>query len=315
MIERKRTPNPLIPGSPRERTGTAGILRRAVGEINQRFAGLKRDVLAAFARIPVYAINEDDRPPATPPPVRYGVTAQVLDQTILDLQAALERWILTGKEAGHIAWWDVYNQEAQQLGAAQTAANLTNLSPVYAAARSLETVVFSEPYRTRAAIARTRNTEYWTGLSSQARSDLAGVIGRAVVDGKNPKAAVTEIAERLDVSRSRARLYAQTDVTGTLREARWAEGEDAEEELGVRTALLWTSAFLPTTRTWHASRSGQTYSREEVKSFYAKGGERFRCHCAQTEALLDADGKPILTKYLQSAMANERKAWQKRALG
>lgn len=51
-------------------------------------------------------------------------------------------------------------EEAAQLGAAQSAAKLTNLSAVYAAARSLETIVMSEPYRTRAALARLRSNEY-----------------------------------------------------------------------------------------------------------------------------------------------------------
>lgn len=130
------------------------------------------------------------------------------------------------------------------------------------------------------------------------------------VDRKNPKAVRTEIMERLDVSRSRAALYAQTEIPGMLREARIAEGEDAEAQLGIRTALLWTSAFKPTTRRWHASRSGHIYSREWVKAFYATNGSRFRCYGAQTDALLYAEGQPILTKYLQSAMANERGIWQ-----
>jgi hypothetical protein len=306
-----RTPNPVIPGNPRERTGSAGIMRRAVAEINRRYRGLSRDVLAIFARIPVYAVN-DDKGSSTDAPanVHYGATPQMLDQTMLDLQAALDRWILDGRETQYVAWWSVYQEEAAQLGTAQTVVNLANLSPAYAAARSLETVVFSEPYRTRAQIARVRSNEYWTGLTSQARSDLAGVIGRAVVDGKNPKAVRTEIMERLNVNKSRAALYAQTEIPGTLREARLGESEDAEEQLGIKTALLWTSAFKPTTRTWHASRSGRTYSREEVKAFYASNGNRFRCYCAQTEALLDADGKPILTKSLQNAMANERARWR-----
>lgn len=151
------------------------------------------------------------------------------------------------------------------------------------------------------------SNEYWTGLNSKARSDPAGVIGRAVVDGKDPKAVRTEIMKRLDVSKARASLYPQTEIPGTLREARMAEGEDAEEQLGIKTALLWTSAFRLTTRSWHASRSGHTYGREEVATFYSVNGNRLRFHCAQTEALLDADGEPILTKYPQSAMANERK--------
>lgn len=307
-----RTPNPLLSGNPRERTGSAGIMRRATSEISTRFAGLARDVLAVFARIPVYARNDDKGTDTITAPtlVHYGATPQALDQTMIDLQAALDRWLLDGRETKYIAWWDVYQQEAAQLGTAQTVANLTNLSPAYAAARSLESIVFSEPYRTRAAVAQVRSNEYWTGLSAQARSDLAGVIGRAVVDGKNPKAVRTEIMQRLDVSKSRASLYAQTEIPGTLREARMAEGEDAEEQLGIKTALLWTSAFRPTTRSWHASRSGHTYSREEVAAFYSVNGNRFRCYCAQTEALLDADGEPILTKYLKDAMTNERKTWQ-----
>ncbi|MCZ2496427.1 hypothetical protein GN316_06635 [Xylophilus sp. Kf1] len=309
MTERVR--NPIIPGNPRERTGSSGILRRSLAEINRRWCGLQTDVLAVFARIPVYELNEDDKGSDTPAlkPVSYGATPQVLNQTTADLQAALDRWVIDGRQADYVAWWDVYSQEAAQLGTAQTVANLTQLSASYAATRTLQSVVFSQPYRNRADIARTLAREHWTGLSSKARTDLAGVIGRAVVDGKNPKAVRTEIMQVLDVSRSRAALYAQTEITGTLREARWAEADDAEAELGVKTAMLWTSALIPTTRAWHASRNGKTFSTEEVRAFYAKNGNRYRCHCAQTEALLDADGKPILTKSLQSAMANERAAW------
>ncbi|RYF54375.1 MAG: hypothetical protein EOO27_23885 [Comamonadaceae bacterium] len=153
-------------------------MRRAFAEINRRYRGLARDVLAVFDRIPVYAAN-DDKGTEAPTLVRYGATPQVLDQTMVDLQAALERWINDGRVSGHVAWWSIYQEEAAQLGTAQSAANLGNLSAAYAAARSLETIVFSEPYRLRASIARVRSNEYWTGLTAQARSDLAGVIGRA----------------------------------------------------------------------------------------------------------------------------------------
>ncbi|WPB58629.1 phage minor head protein [Xylophilus sp. GOD-11R] len=307
MIERPR--NPVIPGNSRDRTGSAGILRRGNAEISRRWRSLQADVLAAFDRLPVYQLNEDDKGSDTPIPVRYGVTPQVLDQATSDLQAALDRWILDGRQADHVAWWDVYEQEAAQLGTAQSVANLSNLSAAYASTRTLQTVVFSEPYRQRAQMARTLSREYWTGLADESRAKLSSIIGRAVIDGKNPKVVRKEIMEALGVSKSRATLYAQTDITGTLREARWAEADAAEAELGVRTALLWTSALIATTRPWHASRNGQSYSTEQVRAFYATNGNRFRCHCAQTECLLDAQGKPILTKALQSAMANERRVW------
>lgn len=303
MIERLR--NPIVPSNKKDRTGTGGILRRAAANLVVRFRGLEADILAAFDRIPVYAIND-----LRTPEVRYGLTPEALAGIAEELQAALERWIGAGRDPEHFAWWHPYSEEAAQLGTAQSVANLTNLSASYAAARNLATVIYSEPYRNRIAMAKFRSNEYWTGLGADTRAKLAEVIGRAVADGQNPKVARKAIMEALGVSKGRAMLYAQTDVTNTLREARWAEGETAERELGIKTALLWTSALLPTTRAWHASRNGKTYTREEVKSFYAQGGNRYRCHCGQTECLLDAEGKPILTKKLLSSMNNEKKAWQ-----
>lgn len=305
-----RVKNPIIPGNPKDRTGTAGILRRAVADINRRFAGLTRDVQAIFARVPVYAKND-----TLGPQVVYGMTPQDMEATSQALQEAVERWITKGRDASTAFWWDAYDEETARMGTAQTVANLGRLSDVYAAARTLQTVLFSEPYRNRLAMAQLKSYDHWTGLGTELRAELSQIIGRAVVDGKNPRAVRTEIAERLDVSRARAALYAQTDITDTLRQARAAEADAAEALLGLKIALLWTSAFLPTTRPWHGSRHGQVYTTKQVREFYAVNGNRYRCHCATTECLLNAEGKPILTSTLKSAMAKEKAAWQKANLG
>jgi SPP1 gp7 family putative phage head morphogenesis protein len=294
--------NPIVSGNIKDRTGAAGILRRAGAEIRKRWAGLQLEVLAAFDRIPTYALNEAE--------VLYGLTPQQMEALSLELRAALERWIANERDPAHVAWWGGYVKEASQLGAAQSVANLTQLSEVYAASRALEQVIYSTPYKNRLAMAQIKSMDHWTGLSATLRGELSQIIGRAVVDGKNPKAVRTEIAERLGVSKAKALQYAQTDITDTLRQARIAESEYAMEELGIGIGLLWTSALIPTTRSWHASRNGKVYTQDEVRSFYASGGNRYNCRCAVTEALLDDEGKPILTKRLQSAMANERKAWQ-----
>ena len=129
---------------------------------------------------------------------------------------------------------------------------------------------------------------------SEMRAELAQIIGRAVVDGKNPRAVRTEIAERLEVSRGRALGYAQTDITDTLRQARMAEADHAREEFGLGIGLLWTSALLPTTRPTHAARHRKVYTSAQVKAFYAVNGNRYRCHCSITECLLDEDGMRLL---------------------
>lgn len=301
----KRIPNPTIVGTAEERTGSMPILRRAVREIRRRYAGLQVDVLAIFDGIRIYGGND------AMARTLYGLTPEELAATSQALQDALDRWLLEGREASYSFWYGVYDEDASQLGSAQSVANLTRLSESYAAARSLQQVVFSDAYRNRVAMAQIKSYEHWTGLAAEARAELSQIIGRAVVDGKNPKAVRTEIMERLDVSRSRAASYAQTDITDTLRQARMAEADYATESLGLNLGLLWTSALIPTTRPWHASRNGKVYTSDEVRKFYETGGNRYRCHCATTECLLDTEGQPILTDGLKAKMKAEKDAWTK----
>lgn len=301
---RERPRNPAIPGTARDRTGTAGLLRNALAQINRRFEGLRKDVLTIFDRIPVYALNDEAAL------VRYGITPEVMDMTMLEIQAALDRWIQNGREPKYLFWWDPFVNQAAQLGTAQSVANLAQLSSVYATARTLDLVISSEPYRTRVGLARIKSYEHWTGLRAEGQSRLAAVIGQAVADGLNPHAARKLIEEALGVTRSKAAQYAQTDITDTLRQARWAEAEATTQELGIKIGMLWTSALQPTTRATHAMRNGRVYSTDEVRAFYGRGGNRYNCHCGQTECLLNASGKPILTDGLKRAMADEFSAWE-----
>ena len=308
MIPKPRARNPAIPGTTKDRTGAAGILRRAYADINRRFAGLLRDVLEVFDRIRTIETNDAAMAPR---PVLYALTPEELAATSRTLQEALDRWIAAGRDPSNAFWWDAYDAEATQLGTAQTASNLGNLSPVYAAQRSLASIVYSDAYRNRVAFAQAKSYEHWTGLGAELRAELAQIIGRAVVDGKNPRAVRTEIADRLEVSRGRALGYAQTDITDTLRQARMAEADHAREEFGLGIGLLWTSALLPTTRPTHAARHRKVYTSAQVKAFYAVNGNRYRCHCSITECLLDEEGAPILTDALKRSMAKELAVWER----
>lgn len=233
-------PNPIIPGTPSDRTGALGILRRAVREINRRWAGLQSDVLATFAAIPVYAINAGEEEL-----VRYGLTPERMARLSADLQSAVERWIADARDPVDALWWSQYVSESAQLGTAQTVANLSSLSSAYAAARSIESVIYSAPYVQRLALAMFKSYEHWTGLAAQQKAELAQIIGQAVVDGRNPRAVAEQIKERLGVSLSKAKQYAQSEITDTLRQARWAEAEQAQDDFGIKIGLLWTSALLP----------------------------------------------------------------------
>lgn len=307
LAARRPKRDPIIPANTRERTGSAGIMRRAGAEIRRRFVGFEDDALAIFAGIPILGTNDV----AVQPRTIYTLTPEQLGQVSAALQQAVERWFASGRDPAQSFWWSVYDAEASQLGTAQTVANLSALSPSYAAERSLQAVLFSEPYRNRLAAAQIRSMEHWTGLGAQARADLAQIIGRAVVDGKTPRAVRKEITERLEVSKGRALGYAQTDITGTLREARWAEADHARDEMGIATGLLHTSALLPTTRASHAARNGKVFTTAEVRAWYERDGNRYRCHCSQTECLLDEAGAPMLSPQLRRSMQRERDVWER----
>jgi hypothetical protein len=297
-----RPRNPILPGTTRERTGTGPIIRRAVAQINVRFAALTAEVLAAFDRIPVYARNEAA--------VLYGMTPEQMAQLSGELQASLDAYIARNGEDVYRFWWSPYVSDAYQLGSAQAAANLAGLSPAYAAGRSLQSIMYSEPYRNRVGIAQTKSYDHWSGQSAQIRAELSQIIGSAIADGRAPREVRALIRARLDVSASKARAFAQTDITDSLRQARWAEDDAATEELGLDLRELHTSALLPTTRHTHAARHGKVYTTQEMRDWYAKDGNRYNCHCSSTTCLIDASGKPILTDGLKKKMAKELKDWK-----
>lgn len=311
MLVRRPRP-PIIPSNTRDRTGAGAILRRAGAAIRKRFDGLRSDVLAIFASIPVYATNDDTAS------VRYGATPETLARLAEELQAALERWLgegLRSADGDSTAppvpfWWDRYAEEAAQLGATQTFTNLSGLSPTYAASRSLIDVLFGAAFLARVAAAQFQSREYWTGLAAEQRARLAQLIGRVVADGTASRQARRLIAEQLGTGTDKALAYALSAVTDTVRMARVAEAEAADADFGIKTALLWASALIPTTRPWHASRHGRTYTPSQVREFYAEGGNRYNCRCMTTEVLLDDEGKPVMPKKSQEKMATERKRWQ-----
>lgn len=111
--------------------------------------------------------------------------------------------------------------------------------------------------------------------------------------------------------KERALLYAQSEITDTLRQARWAEADSAAAEFGIKLAMLWTSALIPTTRKTHAERHGKTFTTKQVREFYGRDGNVFNCRCSQVEVMLDDKGRPILPRGVQSKTTDVRERWLK----
>lgn len=234
------------------------------------------------------------------------LTAAQVAAILADLDVVVNRWLLEGGPSG--LWFSEYTQESAQEGAKQAVANLGRLTVDYT--RTIEQVVYSDAFINRVALARVADYSEFTNLSADLRNRLASAVTQAVANGDGVKVATKAIQASLETSAKKARMYAQTSIPGALREARMAENDYARESLGIRTALLWTSALKPTTRANHASRHGRTYSTNEVRDFYSRDGNRYNCYCAVTDCLIDEEGKLIASDRLKDSMAKEKRNWE-----
>lgn len=297
---------PILPRNLENPVGGTWILRKADKAVDERFKAIQVRVLALFRGIPAYKVNISAEEVGQ---YVYGLTPAQMEILSQSLQDAIEYYLANPDKRQFFMAEHV--EDATRAGTVASQANLAHLSVTYAAARPIETIILSQPYVNRVAMAVSASYDKWSSFSAAMKDDLRGIIGRSVALGLNPKKIQTQIAEQLGVSRRKAWSIAQTELVGALREARWAESDVASQELDLDIRMLWTSALIPQTRPWHASRHGKAYTTAEVRAFYAEKRNMYNCFCAQTECFVDADGKPVISKAGQQAMKAEKQKWEK----
>lgn len=300
-----RLPQPRIYQSLTDPLGSAPLLNRMDKTITAKYKQIKREVLALFDMIPVSQTNAESSGN-----YYYDVSASRMASFMDELQRLLDEILLEGDDFGQGQMWaNIYIGEAYQAGTQKANSELSSLSPVYAEQRPMAAILYSEPYLNRLQLAYTAGYSDWRGLSDYSRQQIASVIMEGIARGANPLDIEADIVNRVDVSHSRARQIAQTEITGMLRSANRKEVIEARETLGIETIMLWMSALMKTTRSWHASRHGRFYTPEEIEDFYSQNGNRYNCHCAQTPALL-MDGKPVILESSQERMDKQKETWQ-----
>lgn len=237
----------------------------------------------------------------------YDMTAQQLADLLERMQLILDDYLLEG--GSNNLWALDYVAAEFERGTQSAYTNLSAQSQSYAQQTTMQALLSSPAYQNQVAAAYVSTYSDWKGISDAARADLANVISDAIGRGVNPRETARIISKRLDVSMGKAKTIAQTEQVGALREAQWMETDFAADRLGLKTKLLWLSALKATTRSWHASRHGRTYTTEEVRAFYAEGGNRYNCYCSQIPVLVNDDGS-VFNEGLVDKLAAERKQWQ-----
>jgi len=287
--------NPIVPRSITNPVGGADRVRRVVNAINESLVGVQDWLINRFEQIPVERIVVN-RLWVNSYRYEYQISVTQLEMLVNDLLIEL------GLLPNDYVVREVVGAYEQGTGLAVE--NLANISEDYT--RTITQVLMSDPWQRRAALVGSRVFEEMKGFEGDTGRDLARVLRQAVQDGLNPRDVVSTIKERFDVSESRAKRIATTEISGALRRARWDEAQDAESRLGIRVRLMWVSALRPTTRLWHASRHGLLYTIQEVREFYAVNGNAVNCYCSQIETLVDKDGKPVVTRAIDRLLKQKK---------
>lgn len=301
-----RLPQPRISQSLTDPLGSAPLLNRMDKTITAKYKQIKREVLALFDTIPVSQVNAESSGN-----YYYDFSSARAAGFMDELQRLLDEILLEGDDFGQGQMWaNIYIGEAYQAGTQKANSELSSLSPVYAEQRPMAAILYSEPYLSRLQLAYTAGYSDWRGLSDYSRQQLASVIMEGIARGANPRDVEADIVNRVDVSQSRARQIAATEIPGALRKANRQEVIEARETLGLQTIMLWMSALTNRTRQSHAAKHGKFLTPEQIDTFYSENGNRYNCMCSQTPALL-IDDKPVILDSSQERMDKQRESWEK----
>lgn len=276
--------NPVIPRNEENPVGQSRKVRAARKLWREHIKPIRRWMLNELAAIPVTQI-EANSGSFVVNRYEFNISAEALERFITELYRRLQDERLNAK-----FWQQV--KAAYERGTGDEVVNLQTISDGRYE-RTILGVIRSQPWQQRVALIQARVFEEMRGFEGDVGADLSRVLRNGVENGLNPKDIAKTIRKRFDVSQSRANRIARTEVTQSYRRARLDEDADANQRLGIRTGLLWFSALSETTRHWHASRHGEVYTQEEVREFYAEGGNSINCLCSQASVLLNDEGKPL----------------------
>lgn len=287
--------SPILPRSLTDPAGTDPMERRAMVDFNRRIAAAGKLYVSLLDQIPFDEVVTNARR------YEFRLLPSVLSSLLERTGQLVDQLLLQGGQSG--LWFlRSYVEPAVQKGTEQARVNLAVQSAGYAATKpTLQAVLLSEPYQRRIGLVAAREYELMAGLSAEVKSGMSQVLTQGLATGIGPREIAKQLTEQVGIEQRRGQRIARTEIGQALRQARLDESEQAAQDLGVQSRMLWLSALSPTTRPSHRARHAKIYTREQVREFYSRSGEACNCKCGQTEILVDDRGNPLSPSIVERA--------------
>lgn len=294
----------MIPKNHKSPTGTDKKVAGAENNFNRRlnaiYRGINERVIKPLKEKQVqlnsataYVLNKE---------YIYQLSAQELNRLDVIIQEIIERNLMVdengfpvNRQTGERLWFfQMYGNQTYRQGTSQTFGELSAQSTTYSNAVSdVADILYSPEYQTRIGYIAAREFNEMQGFTADVIKQARMVLGDGIALGLGIDQISQNLRDRIDVSKSRSRTIARTEITYALRKAKRDESQSADVRLGIKSKLVWMASMLPNMRPKHFARTGKLFTRDEIDEIYSKPNESINCRCTQIVVVLDDNGQPL----------------------
>lgn len=273
-------------------TQTTGVRKKAFKSIHARRREAMKEISAYIESVPFTTQDVPDTFATNRRVYEYRLD-ETRDPYII-IREILERWYGTGTDRPVPRWF--MESEIEQVIRRATSAEAERINSLATLAGAqnpytIELLLMSDPYRDRIRRVGQRVFEEMKGFTSDTANNLARTLSNYMAQGKGVATVRKAVAERFNVSMSRAETIARTELGKAHRDTRNDMTKDARDRLGLDVGVQWLSALAPSTRAWHASRHLNFYTPEDVVTFYSDSSNSINCLCSQQSVIRTVDGR------------------------
>lgn len=276
-------------------TGQARNRKKANADLSKRLTAAKIEVKNLFRKIPFSKRSVQVNEVITD----YEITPEQEETLREEIALIIAVWLQTTTARVPPNWfYTQYVEEAYRSGTIQESVSLNReiskatqagqISGVQAPSETSRT--FSLTYGDKLNTATIRNYNLIQGLSNETSKQVYQQITDGIETGLTKKAILQSIDERFNVAKSSAERIVNTEVNKIYNDARIDTAIWYRDEVGVNNMVIHISALLPTTRTNHAARHGNTYTPEAQRNWWNSGANRINCYCSVRAVIVTEDG-------------------------
>jgi len=270
-------------------TRTITIERNWEREVNRRWREFTASILDELERRNDLVVNKDLGLDQTQASAYMDFVRDEIDRLLLET-AEPPNW-----QAKYQL--QAYERSLERFGAqltstltplqAQQAASIAGQITAFTATPSLGIQAALPIHRDALEFLFTRSYDSLKGWTDALAKETRQILFDAVAEGKSVRDTAAAIRERTGVSRSRAKVIAQTETNQAFGQAQINEAEAASEAIGEEVGLRWLSARDSRVRHLHARWHGQIFTPKEARR--RKGVSPWNCRCGLAPVIQGTD--------------------------